>query len=142
MSFWDTSAIVPLCVNEGRSHSARRLWRLFDEHYVWYETAVEIESAFARLERESKLIASASAVARKQLAKAESNWSPVETTSRSIELARNFPRQHGLRALDSLQLAAALVSCNELPKNRNFVSADSRLLKAAEAVGFTVYDIS
>lgn len=142
MSFWDTSAIVPLCVNEGRSQSARRLWRLFDEHFVWYEAAVEIESAFARLERESRLVPAASAVARKQFAKAESNWSTIETTSRSIEFALTFPRQYGLRALDSLQLAAAMIWCGERPKNKDFVSGDARLLKAADAIGFTVHVLS
>jgi len=118
------------------------LWRLFDEHFVWYEAAVEIESAFARLERESRLVFSASAVARKQFAKAESNWSSVETTSRAIELACTFPRQYGLRALDSLQLAAALIWCSERPKNKDFVSGDDRLLKAADAIGFTVHVLS
>lgn len=142
MAFWDTSGLVPLCISESRSQSARRLWRLFDRSYVWRETTVEIESTFARLDREAKLSEDDYLFGVKQLAKLEARWFVVETTPRSIELARDFPRQYGLRALDSLQLAAALVSCNEHPKNINLVSADIRLRKAAKAVGFSVYDLS
>lgn len=142
MSFWDTSAIVPLCLSESRSQSARRLWRLFESCNVWRETAVEVESTFARLEREGTLSADDYAFCVKQLARIESRWLVVEPSSRAIDLARTFPRQFGLRALDSLQLAAALVWCNEFPKNKVFVSADARLLKAAESIGFSIHDLS
>lgn len=54
----------------------------------------------------------------------------------------NLPAIYGLKAMDSLQLAAALVWCKELPKNKDFVSADDRLLKAAERAGFNVHDLS
>jgi predicted nucleic acid-binding protein len=43
-----------------------------------------------------------------------------------------------LRAADSLQLAAALVWCQQRPARRNFVCADERLAKAAEAEGFSI----
>lgn len=142
MSFWDSSAIVPLCVNENRSQSARRLWRLFREHNFWRESAVEVESTFARMDREGLLDSGSNRFALKQLKVIETRWLPVESSTRIIEIARTLPRQHGLRALDSLQLAAALVWCKEFPKNKNFVSGDSRLLKAAKGVGFTVHDLS
>ena len=58
-----------------------------------------------------------------------------------VELARTFPALHGLRALDSLQLAAALVWCKEFPKNKDFVSADEKLIKAAKSVGFRIMSI-
>ncbi|PYS52377.1 MAG: hypothetical protein DMF68_01790 [Acidobacteria bacterium] len=53
-------------------------------------------------------------------------------------LAERLPDAYGLRALDSFQLAAALVWCNEKPKNRVFVCDDSKLSMAAQTVGFTV----
>ncbi len=142
MAFWDTSAIVPLCLSESRSQSARRLWRLFENCSVWRETTVEVESTFARLEREGNLAADDYAFALEQLARLELRWLPVESNSRTIEIARSFPRLFGLRSLDSLQLASALVWCKELPKNRNFISADLRLLKAAESLGFNVHDLA
>lgn len=139
MSFWDSSAIVPLCVNEGRSQSARRLWRLFDECHVWLETTVEVESSFARLEREGHLDSSSYLIALKQLKAFEERWFSIEPTSRVTELARSFPRKHGLKALDSLQLASALIWCREFPKHKNFVTADAKLAEAAEATGFSVH---
>jgi len=39
--------------------------------------------------------------------------------------------------LDSFQLAAALVWCQEKPRRRPFVTADERLAKAAEKAGFS-----
>lgn len=142
MSFWDTSAIVPLCINESRSRSAKRLWRLFRERNVWRETAVEVESTLARLEREGNLSTSDLAIVSKQLTRIESRWLVVRSGDRAIELARSFPHKYGLRALDSLQLAAALVWCKEYPKKKDFVSADDRLLLAAEALGFTIHRLS
>ncbi|HTK37349.1 MAG TPA: type II toxin-antitoxin system VapC family toxin [Pyrinomonadaceae bacterium] len=142
MSFWDSSAIVPLCVNEDRSQSARRLWRLFPEHYVWRQSVVEVESTFARLVREGALNPDAFSVALKQLSAIEIRWLPIESNSRVIEIARTLPRQYGLRAMDSLQLAAALVCCKEFPKGKDFIAADEKLLKAADAIGFIVHDLS
>lgn len=138
-AFWDTSALVPLCVNEPRTATARSDWRRFREHFVWNETIVEIESSIARLLREEYLNQSSHQIALNQLAFIESNWIVVESTLRMTTLARTFPSIYGLRALDSLQLAAALIWCNEFPKNKNFVSADARLSKAAESAGFTVH---
>ena len=139
MSFWDSSAIVPLCVNEDRSQAALRLWRSFSERYVWRETSVEVESVFARLNREGVFDAIQLRKAQSRFLLVEKEWSFVERSDLSIELARTFPVTYGLKALDCLQLAAALVWCKEFPKNKDFVSADTRLSKAAESAGFTVH---
>jgi hypothetical protein len=55
MSFWDSSALVPLCTNEPRSILAGRFWNRFPKKFVWLETSIEICSALARLERENKI---------------------------------------------------------------------------------------
>lgn len=117
-------------------------WRRFDECNVWAETAVEISSALARRHREGELNESDRLVAERRLNLIESKWMPVAHSPRLIEIARTYPNIYGLKALDSLQLAAALVWCKELPKNNDFVSADARLLRAAESIGFTVHDLS
>ena len=142
MSFWDSSAIAPLCFNESRSQLARLTWRGFAEHYVWSEAVVEVESSLARLTREGILTIALRPKAEKRLKFIENEWKIVEPNQRLIDLARTFPLQYGLKAMDSLQLAAALVWCKEFTKNKNFVSADRKLLEAAEAVGFTVHDLS
>ncbi|MGH9946072.1 MAG: type II toxin-antitoxin system VapC family toxin [Pyrinomonadaceae bacterium] len=115
MSFWDSSAIAPLCANESRSQLTRTTWRRFSEHYVWRETIVEVESSLARLTREGILTETLRPKADKRLSLIESEWKIVEPNQRLIDLARTFPNQYGLKAMDSLQLAAALVWCREFP---------------------------
>ncbi len=142
MAFWDSSAIVPLSVNEKSSRLARNLWRQFAKNFVWSESVVEVSSAFARLEREGKINKPTRLKLENRLLFVEAQWVKIETTSRIIEIGRTFPALYGLKAMDCLQLAAALVWCNEYPKNRNFIAGDGKLLKAAESAGFTIYDLS
>lgn len=139
MSFWDSSAIVPLCTNEPRSILAGRLWKLFPKKFVWWETSVEICSALARLERENKISAIKRLKAEQRLTILETVWLEIEPEPQIKELARTFPANYGLKAADSLQLAAALIWCNENPKNKDFVSGDAKLLNVAGDVGFTIY---
>lgn len=142
MAFWDSSAIVPLCISEDRSQAARRLWRSFPDHFVWRETAVEVESVFARLMREGIFDSLKLGKAQNRFAFIEEEWNLIDQTPRSIELARKFPIRYGLKALDCLQLAAALVWCKEFPKDKNFIAADEKLLKAANSLGFITHDLS
>ncbi len=141
MSFWDSSALVPLCTNEPRSILAGRLWKQFSTKVVWWETSVEICSALARLERESKISEKKRLKAEKRLEILERVWNEIEPEPRVKELAKTFPANHGLKAADSLQLASALVWCNEIPKNKDFVSGDAKLLKVAKNIGFTVHHL-
>ncbi len=142
MLFGETSALVPLCRNEDRSQLARKLWSQFSDRNVWSPSVVEIASTFARLERERALTEISRIKTERRLRLIENDWNIVEPTDRQIELARTFPSTYGLKALDSLQLAAALVWCKEFPKNKDFVSGDGKLLNAAESAGFTVHDLS
>src|SRR5690606_37359552 len=114
---------------------------LFSEKWIWRETPVEIESSLARLRREVILDETRYAKARARFQVIERDLIPVSHEPRLIEIARSLPASHGLRSLDSLQLASALIWCNEFPKNKDFVSGDSRLLKAAGSLGFAIHDI-
>ena len=139
MSFWDSSALVPLCTNEPRSILAGRLWKQFPEKFVWWETSVEICSALARLERENKILPQQRIKAEKRLEILEKVWTEIQPESRIKELARTFPAKYKMKAADSLQLAAALAWCKEQPKGKDFVSGDEKLIKVAESVGFTIH---
>ena len=142
MAFWDSSAIVPLCVNQKNSQLARNLWRQFDENFVCRECVIEVSSAFARLEREGKITESGRLKLESRLKFVEKEWIEIESTFRIVEIGRTFPALYGLKAMDSLQLATALVWCKEFPKNKNFVAADGKLLQAAEAAGSTIHDLT
>ena len=52
MRFWDTSGIIPLCVEEPMSSITRHLAETDNAVAVWWGTPVECASAIARLERE------------------------------------------------------------------------------------------
>jgi predicted nucleic acid-binding protein len=103
---------------------------------VWWGTTIEVYSALQRLHREEELND-------QQLLKAQRRWEAlndtllvVEPKERVRDLAATFPRLYGLRALDSFQLAAALVWCKEKSRRRPFACFEARLAEAAEKAGF------
>ena len=50
-AFWDSSALVPLCIREAGSRQAQLYLRKFDL-VAWWGTYVEVHSAISRLHRE------------------------------------------------------------------------------------------
>ena len=54
LAFWDSSALVPLCVRQGITPRAIALYKSY-EAVVWWATPVEIASALARLVRMQQL---------------------------------------------------------------------------------------
>lgn len=137
-AFWDASAIVPLCCQQNLSQSMRKLWREIARVVVWWGTTVEVRSAISRLHGEGILTVKGRQHALARLEVLRQEWREMMPGDRVRSLAEGLPDAHGLRALDSFQLAAALVWCNEKPKNRIFVCNDSKLSIAAQTVGFTV----
>ncbi len=63
-------------------------------------------------------------------------------TAATMAQASGLIDRHGLRALDSIQLGAALVARTGLPGNGpvRFVASDRRLLDAAKLEGFIIWD--
>ena len=124
--FWDSSAVVQLCVNEGASPIMRTA-RKSQSISVWWGTPVEVTSAFARLLRESQVSNRGLESALQRLSVLEKSWIEVQPTGRVRELACWLTQKHPLRAADGLQLAAALVWSQERPRNRPFICLDGRL---------------
>lgn len=137
-AFWDTSAIVPLCCHQDESQEMRRVARKIKRVAAWWGTRVEAQSAFNRLVREGKMTARGLRQAAARLKVQSASWIEVLPSERVREIAEDMPEQYGLRALDSFQLAAALVWCKEQPRGRWFVCCDVRLAEAAVKVGFDV----
>lgn len=138
MQFWDSSAIVPLCVRETLTPSVRRLIVEDPDAAVWWGTAVEIAAALARRRREGKLPPSTHATALGRLQKMAAGWITVAATSPVRDRALRLVAVHPLRAADALQLAAALIWAEETPAGRQLVTLDERLREAARREGFTV----
>lgn len=138
MRFWDSSAVVPLLVEEPGSPAVRASWRRDPELTVWWGTEIECASAVARLERDGGLAAAASGDALDRLDQLSLSWVEIEPGARVRELAMRLLRTHPLRAADALQLAAAIVAAEERPASLRLVTLDARLADAAAREGFGV----
>src|ERR1700739_1713327 len=118
-AFWDTSALVPLCVRQGTTPQAIAVYKSY-EIVVWWATAVEIASALARLVRMKQLSSSEWTQARKLAATLADTWSVVQPSDALRSQAALLVNQYDLRAADALQLAAALEWCGNVPQGRLF----------------------
>lgn len=138
MGFWDASAIVPLCCSQAATSRSRRLLRDVGRMVVWWGTPVEARSAFARLVRDGSLTEAQRLRAVTLLDQLRPSWDEMQPSERVRAIAEDLPDRHGVRELEAMQLAAALVWCRERPSRRPFICFDERLSTAAAALGFTI----
>jgi predicted nucleic acid-binding protein len=108
---------------------------------VWFLTPVEVISALTLRLREKSIKPIEFSRAKEQLAALERAWSEVISVERVRERARRLLEIHPLRAADSLQLGAALLTSEETPQGFPFVTLDRRLADAAEKEGFHVVGV-
>ena len=73
-----------------------------------------------------------------ELNQLERQWQTILPTDRLRDKAKELLDAYPLRAADSLQLASALIWCNEEPSGKTFICADIRLSEAAAKAGFSV----
>jgi predicted nucleic acid-binding protein len=135
LAFWDSSSLVPLCVQQQASAAVRQLISRY-QMVVWWSTAVEMRSAFARLLRMGQLTPAEHAVARECLDQMRHAWRELQPSEPLREQAESLLDRFPLKAADALQLAAALAWCLGRPNQRVFISGDGQLLEAARQLGF------
>ena len=138
MKFWDSSAIIPLCVEEMRSEIVQTIAKEDGELVAWWGTSIECSSAFARIRREKKISLDDEQILRVRLDMLSLYWNEITASEEVRLLARRLLLRHPLRAADSLQLAAAIVWADNRPEGFGFVCLDKRLREAAQAESFTV----
>lgn len=138
MRFWDSSAVVPLLLDEPGGEGMLALLERDSAMVVWWGTPLECASAIARREREGVLGFPDAGRALATLATLSASWSEVVATEPVRTTAQRLLRTHPLRAADSLQLAAAIIAAEGEPRSMPFVCLDSRLAEAAEREGFPV----
>ncbi len=138
MRFWDTSAILPVLVEEPASGAVARELGVDGLVIAWWGTRLECLSAVARRERDGALDPTAVDLAIGRLDDFAAAWSEVEPTERIRAVASRLRRTHPLRAADALQLAAAIVAADGTPAGLPFVTLDARLALAAGREGFPV----
>jgi hypothetical protein len=137
LAFWDSSALVPLCIQQAQTERATALFANYGVA-VWWSTPVEIISGLTRLVRMGEAGHDEFLVG-KQLAQIiATTWIPVQPSLKIAAQASSLLELHPLRAADALQLAAALEWCEGKPKGKVFLSFDQRLREAAGLAGFTL----
>ena len=138
MRFWDTSAIIPLIINEVGSSRVKNWLEQDPEVIVWTLTRVELLSAIARRRREKPEASAILMGARRDLLRAWEGWSEITTIEVARGHAERLVQTHPLRAGDAMQLAAALIAADNDPVGLEFVTLDSNLANAADREGFSV----
>ncbi len=127
-----------MIVREATSAAVTGFLREDNDVAVWWGTWVECAVALSRLVRESRLNKEGEEEMRTLLALLAEDWSEIQPTDEVRLLAGRVSKRHPLKAADTLQIAAALVWCEEETEGREFVCFDDQLRRAASEEGFDV----
>jgi predicted nucleic acid-binding protein len=141
MRFWDSSAVVPLLLDEELSRSVSAEYRRDPEMVAWWGTSIECASAIARRERDGINDGRTTSAAIERLDVLAAAWLEMQPSAPIRRTAIRLIRVHPLRAGDALQLAAALTAGEGDPSSLTFVTLDDRLAQAAAREGFPIADI-
>lgn len=136
--FWDSSAVVPLLVAEAASAVTSAIVLEDREMTIWWATPLECQSALYRRHRDAPLTSDVMSAAAERLRAIVEHADTVAPTDEVRRRAGRLVSVHPLRAADALQLAAALIWCEEQPHGEVFVCLDARLRDAAQREGFDV----
>jgi predicted nucleic acid-binding protein len=136
--FWDSSALVPLVLEEAASAGCRRALRADPGMAVWALTRTEVVSAIRRRERDADLNAAGAVAALARLDARSDRWTEVNAIEPVRDRAERLLAVHTLRAADALQLAAALALFDDRPRGRFLLTRDADLATAAGREGFSV----
>ena len=138
MKFWDTSAVVPLCVQEPNSATVQEILVEDPSMVVWWGTRTECISALMRQVREGSLAPADERAARHVLHTLMQTWTEMQPSEALRSTAERLLAVHPLRTADALQLAAAILWCQGFTTGQGFVSFDQRLCEVGYREGFTV----
>lgn len=138
VTFWDTSAVLPLLVTEPGTRRVRPILDRDPAIAVWWATRIECASALARRQREGAVQASSLRSARAVLTALAQHWTEINPTEPLRRRAERLLAVHPLHAADAMQLAAALQWARDDAPGNRFVCFDERLRAAAGREGFEV----
>jgi predicted nucleic acid-binding protein len=138
MKFWDSSAIIPLCIEEMRTRTVQDIAKKDGSLVVWWGTIVECYSAFSRLRRDGDLTAEEDSQIRALLTSLADAWTEIEPSDDIRDITLRLLQNYPLRAADALQLAAAVVWAEKLPRGHQVVCFDAKLRDALSREGFEV----
>jgi len=138
VKFWDTSALVPLIIDEPATPAMRALVRQDRDVFVWMLTGVELLSTLGRLGRASAGLADLLPGIRYDATALFAQWAAVTHVEGVRRRAERLVGVHPLSAADAMQLGAALLASDDRPETLDFVTLDRALASAARLEGFRV----
>lgn len=138
MKFWDSSALVSVCLEDPRSSAVRSVLVNDPSVVVWWLTRTECVSALVRRVREGRLSVEEERQARRVVETLAESWIEIEPSETLRLSAERLLGVHPLRAADAFQLAAALLWCQGQPRGMELVSFDARLREAGYREGFAL----
>ena len=135
--YFDTSALVPLLIDEPTSRGCRELWTTADTVACTRLTYIEAAASIAMAERLNRLSADGVRDAKAILDRLWLQIQVIELGQDLMVLAADMALKHGLRGYDATHCAAAVAI-----KDVELVAAsgDQRLLEAWRAEGLAVRD--
>ena len=142
MRFWDTSALIPLIVDEPWTSAAQGLVETDPELVLWWGVSVECLSALARSRREGRITQADHDAGRNVVDALRDGAFEIQAGEAVRSRAGRLLGRYPLRAADALHLAAALTWCLGRPSGADFVCLDHRLRQAAQGEGFAVLPAS
>jgi predicted nucleic acid-binding protein len=132
IAYFDTSAIVPLIIEEATSDTCRRLWneatRVASVRLLYPET----RAALARAERMGRLTGGQLTNAVDELDSLIEQFDIIEVSTDIARAAGELAQRFGLRGYDAVHLSAGL-AMNDT--DVVFVTGDHDLAAAARAAG-------
>jgi uncharacterized protein len=138
IAYFDTSAILPLLIEEPTSERSGALWDESDRLVGVPLLYAEARAALAQAERTSRLSGSDLRVAVAGLSDLYVQIDRVAVTEGLVSRAGELAERHGLRGYDAVHLAAALLVADaELV----FVTGDRSLRRAAVAAGLATANL-
>jgi uncharacterized protein len=138
VNFWDSSAIVPLCVNEPATSTVKSILAKDPYAVVWWATRTECLSVLARQTREGGITPAGERQARQVLETFAKSLTEIQPTDGLRGAAERLLAVHPSRAADAFQLAAALQWCRGQTGGMSIVCFDDRLRDAAHKEGFNL----
>lgn len=139
MNFWDSSALVPLVIQEDTSRECRKLFASRQPAAAWVLSHTEVLSALRRHVRMGSLTEAGYEQARDGLNRIAARWIEIDAVHEVRSEADRLLSSHPLKAADALQLGAALVAARVGGENSlGFICLDTDLCTAAAKEGFHV----
>lgn len=139
MKFWDTSALIPLIVDEPSTPEAVRLLTDDRDVVVWMMTSVELLSTLGRLGRAAPELADLLPGVRLDALDLFRKWAAVTHVEGVRRRAERLVGVHPLTAADAMQLGAAMLASGDRPETLDFVTLDQQLARCAQLEGFRVH---